>query len=143
MTCTITTNTWKHKILLNEVPSPRGRISQYKYIYNTYKGQYKISNNNNNIKKNNIVCIQLNDACCRLYQAFEIKSATYFTNISFIKKLINRFLTWLKYLLQKVRLNYFSEKVYLSTYYKNHRYIKNEFRFLLRLNHKKYNIFHY
>ena len=32
------------------------------------------------------MCVQLNNACCRLYQAFEIKSATYFTNFLFIKK---------------------------------------------------------
>ena len=32
------------------------------------------------------MCVQLNKACCRLYQAFEIKSATYLTNLSFIKK---------------------------------------------------------
>ena len=30
--------------------------------------------------------IQLNNAFCRLYRAFEIKSATYFTNLSLIKK---------------------------------------------------------
>ena len=34
------------------------------------------------------MCIQLNNAFCRLYQAFEIKSArpTYFANLSFIEK---------------------------------------------------------
>ena len=30
--------------------------------------------------------VQLNKACCRLYQAFEIKSATHLTNLSIIKK---------------------------------------------------------
>ena len=42
--------------------------------------------NNNYIKQNNIMCVKLNKACCRLYQAFEIKSATYLANLSFIKK---------------------------------------------------------
>ena len=34
------------------------------------------------------MCIQLNNAFCPLYQAFEIKSATNFTKFSFIKKII-------------------------------------------------------
>ena len=37
----ITTNTWEHEILLNEVPSPRGLISHYTYILYT-KVQYKL-----------------------------------------------------------------------------------------------------
>ena len=37
----ITTNTWEHEILLNEVPSPRGLISHYTYIIYT-KVQYKL-----------------------------------------------------------------------------------------------------
>ena len=32
------------------------------------------------------MCVQLNKVCYRLYQAFEIKSAIYLTNLSFIKK---------------------------------------------------------
>ena len=32
------------------------------------------------------MCVQLNNACCPLYQAFEIRSATYFRNLSFFKK---------------------------------------------------------
>ena len=31
------------------------------------------------------MCVQLNKACCRLYHAFEVKTAIYFTNLSFIK----------------------------------------------------------
>ena len=30
--------------------------------------------------------VQFDKACCRLYQAFEIKSAPYLTNLSFNKK---------------------------------------------------------
>ena len=89
MTCT---NTWEHKILVNEVPSPRGFISHYAYMIYT-KVQYKFeninNNNNNNIKQNNAMCVQLNKACCRLYQGYEIKSATHLTNLSFIKKEIH------------------------------------------------------
>ena len=81
--CTLTTKTWEHEILLNEVPNPRELISHYTYIIYT-KVQYKFDNNNN-IKQNNVMCVQLNKACCRLYQAFKIKSAIYLTNLSFIK----------------------------------------------------------
>ena len=35
-----------------------------------------------------IMCVQLNKACCLLYKAFEKKSATYFTIVTFINKLI-------------------------------------------------------
>ena len=83
----MTTNTWEHDILLNEVPSPRGLISHYAYNIIYTKVQYKFKNNKNNnntIKQNNVMCVQLNNACCCLYQAFEIKSATYLTNLSFI-----------------------------------------------------------
>ena len=63
--CTLTTNTWEHEILLNEVTRPRGLISQYKYIIYVYnKVQYKF-NNNNNIWQNNVMYVQLNNACCR------------------------------------------------------------------------------
>ena len=85
----ITTNTWEHEILLSEVPSPRGPISHYTYNIIKTKVQHKFANNynnNNNLKQNNVMCVQLNKACCLLYQAFEIKSATYLTNLSFIKK---------------------------------------------------------
>ena len=37
----ITTNTWEHEILLNEVPSPRGLISHYTSIIYT-KVQYEL-----------------------------------------------------------------------------------------------------
>ena len=57
-------------------------MSHYKYIKNT-KVQYKFDD-----KKPNIMCVQLNNACCFLCQAFEIKSATYFTNLLFIKRVI-------------------------------------------------------
>ena len=53
----------------------------------------KFDNDNNiHVKINNVMCIQLNNAFYRLYQAFDIKSATYFTNLSLIKKVIKSIL---------------------------------------------------
>ena len=81
---------------------------------------------------------QLNKACCRLYQAFAIKSATYLTNLSFIKK-INKSISDMVEIFTTVgSIELYYEKVY--TYYKNYRYINNEFSLILRFRHKKYNI---
>ena len=89
------------------------------------------------------MCVQLNKAFCGLCQAFEMKSATYLTNVSLLKKVIKYISDMTEIFTTEGLIQLIFEKVYLSAYYEKYKNIKNEFRLLLRFRHKKYNIFHY